>query len=171
MKSDSWTEKSSRNTTSTMTELPIITMKWWKKLTAHILNTWSGILSPIHNLIWPEAIQPIRFSKDHRCFSCRLQQREAHKDHRLATYRERVCITILSSKDWAGAQESCATASPPHRHTHTEGGFGPASRNQRSLGQHPGPDPPPTRPAENRQGSCTRGTTSVSWSPPPTPFS
>ncbi|CAF96139.1 unnamed protein product, partial [Tetraodon nigroviridis] len=29
---------------------------------------------------------------------------------------------------------------------HTEGGFGPASRNRRSLGRHPGLDPPPTRP-------------------------
>lgn len=41
----------------------------------------------------------------------------SHKDHRLATYRKGLCITILSSKDWAGAQGSCATASPPHRHT------------------------------------------------------
>lgn len=40
----------------------------------------------------------------------------SHKDHRLATYRKGLCITILSSKDWAGAQGSCATASPPHRH-------------------------------------------------------
>lgn len=91
-------------------------MKWCKK----ILNIRSRILSPIHNLIWPGAKQPIRFSKDHRCFSCRLQRREAcvsHKDHRLATYRKGLCITILSSKDWAGAQGSCATASPPHRHT------------------------------------------------------
>lgn len=65
-------------------------------------------------------MRPIRFSKDHRCFSCRLQRREAcvsHKDHRLATYRKGLCITILSSKDWAGAQGSCATTSPPHRHT------------------------------------------------------
>lgn len=65
-------------------------------------------------------MRPIRFSKDHRCFSCRLRRREAcvsHKDHRLATYRKGLCITILSSKDWAGAQGSCATASPPHRHT------------------------------------------------------
>lgn len=65
-------------------------------------------------------MHPIGFSKDHRCFSCRHQQREAcvsHKDHRLATYRKGLCITILSSKDWAGAQGSCATASPPHRHT------------------------------------------------------
>lgn len=86
----------------------------------NIQNIWSRILSPIHNLIWLQAIQPIRFSKDHRCFSCRLQWREAcvsHKDHRLATYRKGLCITILSSKDWAGAQGSCATASPPHRHT------------------------------------------------------
>lgn len=28
-----------------------------------------------------------------------------------------LCITILSSKDWAGTLGSCATASPPHRHT------------------------------------------------------
>lgn len=41
----------------------------------------------------------------------------SHKDHRLATYRKGLCITILSSKDWAGAQGSCATASPPHRRT------------------------------------------------------
>lgn len=41
----------------------------------------------------------------------------SHKDHRLATYRKGLCITILSSKDWAGAQGSCATTSPPHRHT------------------------------------------------------
>lgn len=86
----------------------------------NILNIWSRILSPILNLIWPRAMQTIRFSKDHRCFSCRLRWREAcvsHKDHRLATYRKGLCITILSSKDWAGAQGSCATASPPHRHT------------------------------------------------------
>lgn len=65
-------------------------------------------------------MQPIRFSEDHRCFSCRLQRREAcvsHKDHRLASYRKGVCITILSSKDWAGAGGSHATASPPRRHT------------------------------------------------------
>lgn len=65
-------------------------------------------------------MRPIRFSKDHRCFSCRLHRRVAcvsHKDHRLATYRKGVCITILSSKDWAGAQGSCATASSPRRHT------------------------------------------------------
>jgi len=65
-------------------------------------------------------MQPIRLTKDHRCFSCRLQWRKAcvsHEDHWLATYRKEVCITILSSKDWAGAQGSCATASPPHRHT------------------------------------------------------
>lgn len=51
-------------------------------------------------------------------FQLWLQRREAcvsHKDHWLASYRKRVCITILSSKDWAGAQGSCATASPPHR--------------------------------------------------------
>lgn len=91
-----------------------------KKKKSNILNIQSRILSPIHNLIWPEAIQLIRSSKDHRCFSCGLQRREAcvsHKDHRLATYRKGLCITILSSKDWAGAQGSCATASPPHRHT------------------------------------------------------
>lgn len=89
---------------------------WRKKM--NILNIQSRILSPFYNLIWPEAMKLIRFSKDHRCFSCRLQRREAcvsHKDHWLASYRKRVCITILSSKDWAGAQGSCATASPPHR--------------------------------------------------------
>lgn len=111
--------KSNRNTISATAELYLISMKMVKKKW-NILNIWSRILSAIHNLIWPQAVRPIRFSKDHRCFSCRLRRREAcvsHKDHRLATYRKGLCITILSSKDWAGAQGSCATTSPPHRHT------------------------------------------------------
>lgn len=60
-----------------------------------------------------------------------------HKEHPLATYRKGLCIKILSSKEWAEAQGSRATASTQ---TGTEGGFGPASRNQRSLGPRPGPD-------------------------------
>lgn len=50
--------------------------------------------------------------------------------------------------------------------THTEGGFGPASRNQRSLGRHPGLDPPPTRP--RRTGRVPAHAARHQWADPPT---
>lgn len=53
--------------------------------------------------------------------------------------------------------------------THTEGGFGPASRNQRSLGRHPGLDPPPTRP--RRTGRVPAHAARHQWADPPPPSS
>lgn len=49
--------------------------------------------------------------------------------------------------------------------THTEGGFGPASRNQRSLGRHPGLDPPPTR--LRRTGRVPAHAARHQWADPP----
>lgn len=55
---------------------------------------------------------------------------------------------------------------PPRLHadTHREGIW---TRKQEPGISRPAPRPGPSSnsPAENRQGSCTRGTTSVSWSP------
>lgn len=50
---------------------------------------------------------------------------------------------------------------------HTEGGFGPASRNQRSLGRHPGLDPPPT--CLRRTGRVPAHTARHQWADPQTP--
>lgn len=134
----------------------------------NILNTQSRILSPIHNLIWPEAIQPIRFSKDHRCFSCGLQQRGMCVTQRPSVSdvpKGTLYHHLIFKGLGRGSGELCHRLASTQ--THTEGGFGPASRNQRSLGRHPGLDPPPTRP--RRTGRVPAHAARHQWADPP-PF-
>ncbi|KAI3360626.1 hypothetical protein L3Q82_002492 [Scortum barcoo] len=66
--------------------------------------------------------------------------------HRAPKHRHSITFYMIAGRAGLGRGSGELCHRLASTQTHTEGGFGPASRNQRSLGRHPGLDPPPTRP-------------------------